>query len=220
MVLVHGTTQSPSGWDRLVHELGRLGHRCATVDLAAIDGDRKSAGFAEDVAGQVDVRSPMVVAHSGSGLLLGAICDALDASRQVFLAALIPDSIHSLMDEVPQRSGEMFHTDWLGVDPVADHDAARRFLFHDCDEPTTAWALTTLRLFYPAAVYDEVVPLDTTRPATVVVPNDDRTLRSDWMRDAAADRLGVIATAIEGGHCPHVSRPAQLAELLDEIAEL
>jgi hypothetical protein len=120
MVLVHGTTQSPSGWDRLVHELERLGHRCATVDLAAIDGDRKSAGFAEDVAGQVDVRSPMVVAHSGSGLLLGAICDALDASRQVFLAALIPDSIHSLMDEVQQRSGEMSHTDWLGVDPVAD----------------------------------------------------------------------------------------------------
>lgn len=219
VVLVHGTTQAPSGWDRLVRELDRLGHRCVAVDLVAVDGAPDSSAFAQRISNEIDVRHPMVVAHSGSGLLLGAICDALDASRQVFLAALIPDGIHSLIDELRLRSPQMLHSEWVGVDPVADHDAARRFLFHDCDEATLEWALTTLRLFYPAAVYEEVVPIDTTRPTTVIVPDADRTIRPEWMRSAAADRFGVLATTVEGGHCPHVSRPAQVAALLDEIAE-
>ena len=34
-VLVHGTTQSPAGWDRLVGALGARGHRVTLIDLPA-----------------------------------------------------------------------------------------------------------------------------------------------------------------------------------------
>jgi pimeloyl-ACP methyl ester carboxylesterase len=43
----------------------------------------------------------------------------------------------------------------------------------------------------------------------------DRTLRPDWMRSAARGRLGVEPVVIGGGHCPHVSRPEAVAEILD-----
>jgi pimeloyl-ACP methyl ester carboxylesterase len=35
------------------------------------------------------------------------------------------------------------------------------------------------------------------------------------MRRAAKERLGVDAVEVPGGHCPHVSRPEQVAALLD-----
>jgi pimeloyl-ACP methyl ester carboxylesterase len=35
-----------------------------------------------------------------------------------------------------------------------------------------------------------------------------------WSRRVASDRLGAQVVELPGGHCPHVSRPALLAEAL------
>ena len=70
-LLVHGTTQSAEGWRLLINELNDAGHAAVTTDLARF-GDRLStAEYGHAVAAEwsgttVDV----VVAHSGSGLLL------------------------------------------------------------------------------------------------------------------------------------------------------
>lgn len=69
---------------------------------------------------------------------------------------------------------------WIGADPTADVDVARRFLFHDCDEATTEWALSTVRPFFSETVYHEVVPLMSGIPAMVIVPKADRTIRFEW----------------------------------------
>lgn len=217
VVLVHGTTQSPRGWELLVLALTDRGHTCHAVDLGTTPSGQSSSAFARTVAEQVVVTSPIVVAHSGAGLLLGAISQALDAKNQVFLGAVIPDGRRSLMSEIQQHAAEIFYLDWLGKDPVGDVGVARRFLFHDCDESTADWACTTLRLFFPESVYNEVVPLDLATPATVIVPRSDRTIRASWMERAADDRLGVSAIIVDGGHCPHVSRPVQVAEIIDAI---
>jgi hypothetical protein len=37
------------------------------------------------------------------------------------------------------------------------------------------------------------------------------------MRAAARERLGVTAIEIDGGHCPHVSRPAELTGILEAL---
>ena len=52
-------------------------------------------------------------------------------------------------------------------------------------------------------------------PSTYVLPTEDRTLTPDWMRRAAAERLGTEPVELSAGHCPHVSRPGQVAALLD-----
>jgi hypothetical protein len=47
----------------------------------------------------------------------------------------------------------------------------------------------------------------------------DRTIRPGWQRRMARERLGVEPIELPTGHCPNVSQPRRLAELLAEVAE-
>jgi pimeloyl-ACP methyl ester carboxylesterase len=112
----------------------------------------------------------------------------------------------------------LFHADWLGVDPTTDTSAARRFLFHDCEPDLQQWALTTLRAFIPTAAYRHTPSAESpTISSTYIAPTADRTLRTDWMLQAASNRLGVHAATVDAGHCPHVSRPEAVADILTTI---
>jgi len=196
-------------------ELTAIGHSAETTDLARF-GDRMSATeYGEAVAaGLAEATVDVVVAHSGAGLLLPAIASATEARIQVYLAAFVPEGSQSLMEEVSDDATGIFAADWIGVDPTEDHDAARHFLFHDCGPEVTAWAETTLRSFVPTSVYSERVSLAPAIPVMSIVPDDDRTLRHEWMIAASRERLHVEPTVVPGGHCPHVSRPQDLAALL------
>lgn len=218
-VLIHGTTQSPRGWDRLARSLETLGHRAITVDLAG-DDERSAADYAEAIGDQVpaDTRGPIVVAHSGSGQLLPAAVRRLDARRQVWLAAYVPDGHHSLRDDVSPAPTEVFNPEWLGRDPTADPVLAAYFLYHDCDLETLQWALTTLRPFTPKRVPVERIALAPEVSSTYIVATADRTLRPDWCRRAATRRLHAEIIDVEAGHCPHVSEPDELAAVLSRTA--
>ena len=120
-VLVHGTTQAPQGWDRLVAALRSRGHRSIAVDLAGGD-ERSVAEYAEEVSRQVpaDVNAPIVVAHSGTGPVLPATARLLDAQRQVWLAAIVPDGRRPLLEEIRSAPTEIFNPEWPGKDPTED----------------------------------------------------------------------------------------------------
>lgn len=223
-VLVHGTTQSPAGWDRLAGELHARGHGVTAIDLPAREPDWAPADYGRHAAasaGDAGER-PVAVAHSGAGVLLPAIAEALGAATAVWLAAYVPDLAGgaSMLDDIKTRREAMFHTDWLGADPTNDPGAALRFLFHDCAPETRRWALGTLRLFNPGPpVYrhsPRAMPDGISR--AVIVPAADRTLRPEWMRQAARQRLGAEPTVIDTGHCPHVCQPALLADILTGLA--
>ncbi|AUI60626.1 alpha/beta fold hydrolase [Amycolatopsis sp. BJA-103] len=210
-VLVHGTTQSPAGWDRVAKLLTAAGHRAIAVDLLT-SRELPVDGYAQHARDQYDGERPVVVAHSGAGVLLPSIAEALDARAMVWVAAYIPDFAggKSLRDEVQA----LFTPEWIGVDPTADPAKASEFLFHDCDPETEHRALDTLRLFNPAVLAAHPAGPAPEIPSTVIVPARDRTLKPEWMRAAARERLGVTAIEIDAGHCPHVSRPAELAGIL------
>ena len=136
-VLVHGTTQSPAGWDRLAGALGARGHRVTLIGLptgqpewTVTDYAREAAAQAGDPAGR-----RVAVGHSGAGVLLPAIAGAAQASAAVWLAAYVPDFTagQSMAEDIKAHRDAMFHPDWLGVDPTSDPQLALRFLFHDCD---------------------------------------------------------------------------------------
>jgi hypothetical protein len=222
-VLVHGTTQSPAGWDRLAKELLGRGHGVTAIDLPAGRPEWAPADYARDAAAQAGEAGadPVVVAHSGAGALLPAIAEAVGAVTAVWLAAYTPDFVggHSMLDDIRIQRDAMFHSDWLGVDPTADPQLALRFLFHDCDAQVQQWALGTLRLFNPGpAVYQHApVAVAAGISRVAIVPVADRTLRPEWMRQAARERLGVEPIAIDAGHCAHVSQPAILADILTAL---
>ncbi|RSN18161.1 alpha/beta hydrolase [Streptomyces sp. WAC 05977] len=214
-VLVHGTTQSPASWDRVVKLLTAAGHRAIAVDLLT-PVELPVEGYAQHVREQYGGGRPVVVAHSGSGVLLPAVAEALDARALVWVAAYIPDfdGGRSLRDE----ARDVLQPDWIGVDPAADPAKASEFLFHDCDPETERRALDSVRLFNPAVLAGHPAGAAPEIPSTVIVPTRDRTLKPEWMRRAARERLGVTAIEIDAGHCPHISRPAELAAILTHRA--
>jgi len=195
--------------------LEQRGHRARAVDLPTDEPELSTDDYAEIIHRQVGGSgNPVVVAHSGSGVLLPAAARALDARHLVWLAAWVPDPGASFSEEVARYAEKAFNPDWIGKDPTTDAAVAARFLYHDCDQKTLEWALTTRRLFLPVAVFNERISLNDELPSTYIVATDDRTIRPDWQRRMARERLGIEPIEISAGHCPNVSQPGLLAELL------
>ncbi|MDP9441629.1 MAG: alpha/beta hydrolase [Actinomycetota bacterium] len=218
-VLIHGTTQSPEGWGRLAVALEAQGHHTTTVDLADHPA-RDADDYAMVVRDQLPrhLVDPILVGHSAGALVLPATARLLSASHQVWLAATIPDGRRSLLEEMTTAATEMFNPEWLGQDATSDPVLATYFLFHDCDLRTLRWALKTVRFFDPTALYDHPIALAPEIPSTSVVATLDRTLRPEWSRRQSARRLGADIIEIRTGHCPHVSRPAELAAALIRLS--
>lgn len=216
MVLLHGTTSDQAGFERFAQALRARGWAAHGIDLPS-DPSMGAGGYARMIAAALEgiVQHPVVLGHSGAGLLVPAVSQALDARWMVWLAAYIPAAGRSLAAEA-QHETAMFNPEWVGVDPTRDDAAAVYFLFHDCDWATVQWARETRRLWHPEAAYTERFPEEgyPDVPASVIVARQDRTLTPDWCRTAARERLGVEPVEIDAGHCPHASRPQELADLV------
>ena len=218
VVLIHSTGQSARGWDRLIDELAACGLRAHATDLPNGRPELVSRDYAGFLAGRYgELDRPVVLAHSGSGPLLPAAAAALAARRQVWLAAWVPHPSLSFVDDVRAHKDVAFDPDWIGKDPTVDDEVAIHFVYHDCDRETQAWALTTRRPFFPEGAYDEPIALEPATPSTYILALEDRTIRPGWQRTMAVERLGVEPIELPGGHCPNVSRPGQLAQVLAQV---
>jgi pimeloyl-ACP methyl ester carboxylesterase len=219
VVLLHSTGQGAAGWDRVVRALAERGQTAHAVELPS-DPDLLAADYAELICRQVGaIAAPVVLAHSGAGPLLPAAARALQACHQVWLAAWVPDPDASFVEDARLHAQAAFNPDWIGKDPTEDDAVAATFLYHDCDGATLDWALSTRRLFLPLGVYGERLPLAPEIPSTYVLAAYDRTIRPEWQRRMARERLGVEPIELPTGHCPNVSRPDRLAEVLVDLAE-
>jgi Alpha/beta hydrolase family len=219
--LVHGSTQNSSGWTRLVSELQKRGHGVVCADLPTDEPDASGARYAQAIAESMrdSSEAPIVVAHSVSGTFLPLLPAHCPVSRMVFLAAFIPEIGKSPMEQL-QASPEMFWKDWIGKDPTKDDGVAVQYLFHDCDPETVAWALTTRKLMHARRALTETCPLRSWPdvPASYVLCREDRTLRPDFWRKQVRKQLRIDPIELAGGHCPHVSRPGELADVLSGLS--
>ena len=222
--LVHGSTQNASGWNLLVPELHLYGHEVICVDLPS---DQPACGgiyFADiivDALKKHPEKKAVLVAHSASGLLLPVVASWHSVARLVYLAAAIPLIGKSFMEQVKENA-DMFWPDWMGKDPTRDHALALHYLFHDCASDRAEWALTTLNRMHYNAVMSEPCPISVwpPTPSSYIVCSEDRTLRPDWCRRAARERLPCSPIELAAGHCPHVSRPRELGVILNDLSVL
>ena len=218
--LVHGSAQNARCWDLLVPELVKRGHQTL---CAALPVNEPGAG-AERYAGIILKSIPegagdvIVVGHSASGYLLPLVATQRPLRRIVFLAAMLPRIGMSFLDQV-RADPTIFQPGWIGKDPMTDNAAAKYFLFHDCSPEVADWAMT-IRIRLPLEkVASEVYPLRRWPDvaSTYIVCSNDRTISPEWSRRAARERLGVEPIEIAAGHCPYLSRPAELANLLSQL---
>lgn len=218
--LVHGSGHGPSGWDLLVPELKRLRHETVCVDLPTNEPEASATRYAKVIGESLNEfkDGAIVVASSASGMFLPIVPEYAAVVRMVFLAAVVPEPGKSLMERF-QADPEMFNRDWVGKDPSRDPEVAKRFLFHDCSPAVAGWAVKNVRLMYARAAMAEPCPLQRWPqvPSTYILCREDRTINPEWWRGEAERLLGEAPIELPGGHCPHVSRPAELAALLSRL---
>jgi pimeloyl-ACP methyl ester carboxylesterase len=226
-VLVHGSYHGAWCWDLLRPELERLGHRAVAVDLPISDPAAAAEAYADIVLGAADgLTDPVLVGHSMAGLVVPLVAAQRPVRRLVFLAAMLPIPGQSANEQraaepvdglVPPTTAEWtsLGDEVWAVGPMT----ATELFFNDAPPDVAAWATARLR---PQCyrVMSEPSPL-AVWPAvetSYVVCRDDRAVNPAWGRAAARDRLGVEAIEIDGAHSPFLTRPAELARLLDDVA--
>jgi pimeloyl-ACP methyl ester carboxylesterase len=150
-------------------------------------------------------------------MYLPLVADRSPLRRMVFLAALIPRPGLSFMDQF-RADPSMFNPAWIGKNPMED-EVALEFLYHDCPPERLKWAMSMRLLFYAKRAMAEPCPLRIwpAVPTTYIACADDRTITPAWQRRAAREWLGVEPIELVGGHCPNVSRPEALADVLERV---
>ncbi len=224
--LVHGSYHGAWCWDLLRPELERLGHRVFTMDLPVSDPSCGAVEYAQAVIDAIPADSePILVGHSMGGLVIPLVATQRPVRRLVFLAAFLPLPGKSANEQRQTEpiDGRIAPTtaEWSdlgdGVWMVGPNTAAEIF-FHDAPPDLARWATERLRA-QSYGVMDEKTPLkawpDVDRRS--IVCRDDHAINPAWVRTVARDRLETQAVGIDGGHSPFMTRPAELAALLDTM---
>jgi pimeloyl-ACP methyl ester carboxylesterase len=225
--LVHGSYHGAWCWDLLIPELERRGHRVVAVNLPISDPAAAASEYAAAVVAAIDgIVDPIVVGHSMAGVVIPIVAERRPVSRLVFLAAMLPIPGRSVNEQratepidVPVELATAEWTDLGDEVWMVGPRTATELFFPDAPPDVAAWAASRLR---PQCyrVMSEPSPLLAPPAAerSFIVCREDRALNPGWARAAARERLGIEAVEIDGSHSPFLTRPAELADMLDEIA--
>lgn len=220
VALVHGCTQGPSSWDRVRPYLKDDGVRTVTLDLDPKEFDGANGlECATQIAKVLEGHDHVIlVGTSCTGLIIPLVSMFRPIDHLVFVCAGLPDIGRSATDQI--FGDALLHEDWMGyLDTHESEDAARSFMFNDCEGATLDWALTTVRVWMPQPAYDEVTPLESWPdiPSTYILGTRDRIINQAWARPAAMSRLGRAPVELDTGHCPQNSKPDALAQILKQV---
>jgi pimeloyl-ACP methyl ester carboxylesterase len=206
--LIHGAYDVGWYWHLVERELRKRGHRTVAPDLPIEDEDATltdHARFVVDAIGDVrDGGELIVVGQSWGGYVAPIAAAFAHADRLVLVAPMVPQPGET-DEEMWTATGWTFPTD-------DDGDA----FYHDVDPALAAEAKSRER-GQSEATSAEPWPLESW-PAVathVIIGSEDRFFPAGWLRGVVRDRLGVEPDELPGGHTLALSRPRELAELME-----
>lgn len=216
-VPVHAAGDGAWGWRLVEAELRARGHDVVAIDLP---GDESAAlwDYADAIVRAVGNRPNVVlVAHSFGGFTAPLVCTRRPVDALVFVTAMIPTPGEAPVDWWA-NTGHAAARRQLGADG-ADGDDAWTY-YHDVPPDLAAEALKHSRAHPSERANREPWPLEAWPdvPTRFLLCRHDRLFPAEWMRGLVRERLGITADEIDGGHCPNLSRPAELAARLEEYA--
>jgi pimeloyl-ACP methyl ester carboxylesterase len=223
-VFVSGSETSCDAWSPVLDRIRKSGYTCCIRGLDEISWTHGVEAGIQTLVESIDGDPETVlVGHSVAGLLLPSMGEALGASSQVYIAALIPQPGRSVFDRL-FTGEEIFSRSWAegyeGIrrseNPLITHRSFLEWhLFHDCPPASVEhyWMKTDLPL---REIYE------TTYKATEVskenrhfiVCSGDRTLRPESQRPTSELLSDASVAEIQTGHCPHIAAPIDLADLI------
>ena len=227
--LIHGAWHGGWCWTNVVAALEELGHTAVAVDLPIDQPTASTVEYARVAAEALAAgEPPIVVAHSMAGLVAPLVAETIRVRGLTYLAAVLrlpgrslaDDRADHLNDDIsPPGFGKELKRDAEGLTWWATAADAARHLYHDASEAEAAWAFAHLR--HQKGYWTDRSPQSAwpSVPAVSIVCAEDRAVTPEWSRRVARDWLGVTPIEFPGGHSPHLTRPHELAVLLDRLAQ-
>jgi pimeloyl-ACP methyl ester carboxylesterase len=204
--LIHGAGDVGWYWHLVEAELRARGHSTLAPDLPVEDDRAGLEAYADVVVEAIGRRRDVVVvAQSFGGYVAPMVAARVRARLIVLVAAMVPSPGES--------AEEMFaNTGWHAPDaqgPTID------IFYHDVPRELALEAMargrrqsdTPGREPWPLAGWPDL-------PTKVVLGRNDRFFPIDWLKGVVQARLGIVPEVIDSGHCPALSRPRELTELL------
>ena len=222
IVLISGLWLPSSIWDDVAAELDALDHRAMPVSLPGVDDRSASATLEDQVAAVLDVVDsadrPWVVGHSAASTLAWLVADRRPTSiAGVVMIGGFPGADGSkYADFFDVVDGWMAFPGW---EPFEGPDSA------DLDAAARA-QLESLAVPVPVGVARATVTLTDARrfdvPVVLVCPEYTPDQAQEWLADGDIPELqranAVSFVDIDSGHWPMVTRPADLARILHDVA--
>ena len=210
---IHGAGDVGWYWHLVEAELRRRGHDTVAPDLPIEDDIAGLSDYADTVVDAVgEGRDVVVVGQSFGGYVAPIVADRIGARLIVLVAGMVPSPGES--------AEEMFaNTGWQPEQ--LDDTSARSVFYHDVPADLADAALTHERRQsdtpgsepWPLPAWPDI-------PTRFVLCSNDRFFPARWLRPVVRDRLGIDVDEIASGHCPALSRPQELAALLERcVAE-
>jgi Alpha/beta hydrolase family len=204
---IHGAGDAGWYWHLLERELHHRGHETVAPDLPVEDDaaglDRYAGVVIEAIGARADV---VVVAQSFGGYVAPLVADRIGAGLIVLVAGMVP--------RPGETAEEMFrNTGWAPA--RLDDDSELATFYHDVPRDLAEQALAHGRR-QSNTPGSEPWPLPAW-PAIAtraIIGRQDRFFPPEWLRTVIHDRLGIMPDEVDSGHCPALSRPRELAELL------
>lgn len=220
-VLIHGGGDVGWSWHLVERELQARGHRTVAPDLPCDDNTATLLDYADAVVDAIDDRRELiVVGHSYGGFTAPLVADRVPVEMLVFVAGMIPapgEAPAAWWENTgyPQAVAEQSQLD----DGLTGNDDPLVTFYHDVPPALAAEAMGHERSESGTA-YNAPWPLGgwPAVPTRCILGTDDRFFPPTFMRRVAAERLGVVPDEIPAGHCMALSRPDELAKLLDGYA--
>ena len=223
VLLIHGAYTSPWHWHRLVPFLEEAGCEVVVPELPIDDPGAGLEQYAATVEAEFGDREepPLVVGSS-----FGAVTACIVASRRavrglVTVCGIVPRPGEAVAaDSGITQSAYNEAIEW-GADGTTTFPprAACEIAFNDSDPDLAQDAASRLRR-QGVLPFTEPCPLEAMPdvPRRGIVAEGDRLVRPEWLAGAVRERLGVDPVKLPGDHTPMLSRPAELADLLLQMA--
>ena len=218
VVLVHGAFADGSGWQQVADILGKDGYTVSVVQ-------EPLTSLADDVAATKRVldlqQGPtLLVGHSYGGVVITEAGNAPNVAGLVYIAAFIPDkgeSAVSLLSTAPAANNDLRATkdDFLYLEPAAfpadfaaDVPSAQaNFMAHSQAMVAKAAAGAPVT----AAAWHQ-------KKSWALVATKDRNINPDLER-SMAKRAGSETIEVSGSHAVYVSKPEDVARLIERAAK-